>query len=686
MEKRNSVVELVLSGKQDEDVSLAVYLIQSGIIKSKVAAIKNGKVALEIAANNNDKLAVGPDTEDIKALSVKDLFPIQDYKKTRLVIPQDRWDLWRGREITLSGDVSRCLPIIVPVSGRIAAPQIPVRCYPICNGVVEVYKTECCCPVIPPPRDFCDLFPFACENICERFPKLCDEWPELSTPWDPGIHILENYDYLQSVLANDPNVEMALPPQRVIEDAISLRKLPKSDINDFIQSRPYLRPILFPCRCSTSKIGESVIDEYGHFSFTYHSLIVPRPGCTVTYFFKVKQFLNNQWVYVYDGTQEHFSQDDVIHLRTFNRQALTCYHYDPPLNYPEPFVILQSIGHTDTYRLSGTPQAAEDGLNTVLADNAGLANGESPWAKTLSLLLYIHPDLKNIATFYRLSVVEADPSGNPKPGAPRKYLSSPVSWSHFYYDSNTHETKIGSKSLGPFIRNGEEALYQIPYPDNSEPWLGNQFHMTWDTTAEKNGRHLMKLDLFDGNGNKIKPLGAPGGGTEAEFVFLYRTNSTDTQEVPFPNLLHLFWVDNEPCKGLIEDILGGSGQIGGDCRFLSGDVSDSVTAYFRAYHNNGPVNGTFMRRYSLTYTRGLNQTVHDMAPQGYSNAPVTRAQGLPATAQKTFGELLDTGPNTMLKRCTFALRLYVESKHTNGFGQILEYNIERIASFALEVK
>ena len=156
--------------------------------------------------------------------------------------------------------------------------------------------------------------------------------------------------------------------------------------------------------------------------------------------------------------------------------------------------------------------------------------------------------------------------------------------------------------------------------------------------------------------------------------------------MPFADVAHLFWIDNQAVEGDIVDFRKNGVPSSEECQFISGPATTTVAVGFRAFHARGVLNptNTFMRSYALTWHRGLN------GPSGLF-ASGTADVGEPAagpphvSSSLTIGQLLGPWPAfpTTHQRCTFAVHLHVQAKHFNGSGRIQDYDFHETASFAL---
>lgn len=218
---------------------------------------------------------------------------------------------------------------------------------------------------------------------------------------------------------------------------------------------------------------------------------------------------------------------------------------------------------------------------------------------------------------------------------------------------------------------GENNLYRIPY-DADRDWQDDQYHGFLDTTGLDNDRYLVMIEVFDNGGNKLRPNGSSGPGTDAAFTYRRWSQPIGPLDnVPFAALTHMFWWDNRPSVGVIEDLgVGGSTS---QCQFLVGTPASIFSAGYRAYHPN-PM---FIYNHSLWWRRGLGGPTGYLvngSPDNAGQPPAPEANGT-----DTFGNML--GPNN---RCSFALNLNVNVKTSNGSGVLSYLNASDQAAFALE--
>ena len=726
--------KITFAGAQPNEQTppIAAYSLDAlGRVSGKIgAASADGKMDLSRAAKGS-VIAFGPDVantadldpEGLITLRLADQLPAWD-KSGEIQIPGPWWRGWIGLVTCVSGKAYRCTPFLGIEGLRANAlgsrrAIFPQRCEPLCNGLVEVWEyTVCCWPFLITyvPQVISNLAKFLAANPI-MFPV-----PPLPDPGPVERSLVKQVD---AALGAGKVSQSFAPSTELAVHLATLRILPAQDAVAYIEANPILWP--FWCTGSSAKLGETVLNPDGSFSFCYRHYPFFRLNCRTSYFYKVKQFVNGVWTYVYDGAAAHqyFSADEVANLRTLTGQVC----FQPPPLPGNNYIALQAIGETNTWALNSHWNGALAGVDqTQTGDvamaspvtDAGLETGNgAPWATTLALLLNYDPALQAASPspyYYRVSVVQADAAGKPMAGAPQVTLMTPISWS--YFDMSTNPVSIASQPLGPVTVGGNQGLYQIPYFGGSNPsWLGNQFHQYLDTTKLDNhivngpgignGRFLLVLEVFDKTGNRLVPsIATPTAtDTKASFNYVRLLDSTTTANVPFNSLTHMLWVDNRPVVGAIEYFMNSSGvQV---CQFYKGTSDTPFYVGFQAYHavmcdaSPSPVpSKSFMSSFYLDWQEGLGGTsglLASGADTNWSNGCTPSVANAISTATPppssppfdvpavTFGEMLGADPNTHqpLTACSFAITLDVYPKHTDGFGIIWGYDSIKTAALAL---
>ena len=463
-----------------------------------------------------------------------------------LDIPQKDWLRWLFVRRCVSGSVKRCFPypwyinrlvartqtaqvlnasaLQRGVTGaafeqvndaRIAFPNdytlYPFRCEVVCDGVVEVYRRTCCCTpwIIYDPR-IPELIN-ELEDLVAELPEI--EWPPRPQP-DPA--------FVQDV----PFLKEGALDQRVLnarQDLHALQTLPQAEIVEYINARPYLL-----CSCgTTTKVAEGSIHPDGDFHICWNEwpFFLPH-NCHHEYAYRVKQVFGDITITIYDGVAANhwYHYGEEADLVSYSPFARGCRHNDFPGE--GAFVLLQDIGDTGSWRLK-TPDATgwdrvatpvyNDGLAFPAANPAAAIGKylDRNWGGTLKLRYHFSEPMRAIgARYYRVSVVGADNNGNPT--GSRRYLS-PAEW---YYYEFTPSISVEKVALGPFNVGGQGDLYEIPY-DADRDWQSGQYHALLNTTEYANGRFLLTVEVFDNDGNLIRPTGTatPGGSVEGDFTY-----------------------------------------------------------------------------------------------------------------------------------------------------------------------
>ena len=745
-------VAFVGLGANDKAPPTALYSLDAnGAPVAKLASVDNGKLSLDSDKLKGLQVAVGPDVDDPKTLDPKSLLRfradqvIADWQRIGLQIPKDRWPIFLGELVCVSGHVKKCRPwwwdlvIANPVVTKLgvqrrllpgsltdlsasATLRIPYSCQPVCDGIVEIFERDCCCPVI----DWWDLVG-KLRDVLKQIPAEIN-WPVPPIP-DPGplagtIRTIGSIRLNPGLAAGLRTVATATvaagpalrpravdftqttPSARLYDDYRALLKTPHDQVTAFVDARPYLSA--YCCTCTTRKVGEVAIRPGGDFDFCYRRIphiVSLRTRCYSTFAYRVRQQIGGAWVTIYDGIAGHdyFAQGDVAELHTTNPAARSCADSPPPPDTGDgqPFVMLEYVTGTQTHHFNfpaqnGNSQFPAFGMTNP---NAGLYNFgtqiDCPWATSLGLRLWFSPSLAGTVVYYRLKAVPTDTSGHAT-GAP-VVLDTPVAWQRFVGVGDTEWTPLAAPTAEV---GGLTGLFRVPYWDAAHQWLSGQYHQVWNTAAAgsviENARYMLVLEVFGPGGAPITPASAgPGAPTARAFQFRRWDSASHTANVPHDDCAHLFWINNRPVSGDIHDLRLGGVANTEECQFMASHASDTVSIGFRAYHVDGLTTGggpgdtdSFMAGYSISWQRGLN------GPTGYFETGVhdKGEAGPVASNALSLGFLLGPGPfppsTTPVAshtRCTFSVHLAVDAKHHNGGAFIDAYDYHETASFALEI-
>ena len=576
----------------------------------------------------------------------------------------------------------------------------PSRCFPVCEGVVEVYLRRCCW------RPFV-VFDPRIDDIIRHLEAI--PWPPIPTP-DPGPlgprpigpRPGSGPDPAPILRGGDVD-ELTINARR---DLLALRSLPAAERPAYIESRPYFRPLF---SCGTPKlVGSGFLQPEGEFQVCWRWFPTFLPAnCNEEVAYVVKQLIDGVTVTIYDGrlAGRWYNLGDTPTLTTYDKRALACRGDDTP-PVPGAVVFLELIGDTESNQLESPAPNGWDRVNTPAFNSGLLFPATAAAAKgvlrncnlggTLNLLYRFSEPLRGVgAKYYRLTVQPADVNGNPTGTAQR--IGPPNSqWRKFRFSEGSIQVVAVPLAAGP-VASGETDLWTIPYdadlkgdPAVSEEWLANQFHGQIDTTKFTDGKYLLTVEVFNAAGQRLRPTGADGAGTEAPFQYKLWQKSAGTDLFPsvaFAGLTHMLWWDNRFGVGDNEGVdVTDSPTPVGTCLFLRGPATAKLMIRHRAYHPE-PM---FFHNYSLTAFRGLEGAVNSPPAIVNGNLPVPDAAanaGKPpaAAALSTgteFSALLGTHP-----RCSFAVNLTMSLKTTNGYvsGFLYQGNLRDTVAFALEI-
>jgi hypothetical protein len=720
-------IEVRLAGLQpgDRKPVVALYLIgPKGVIESKIGAVSEDRLTIpaKLPRTRETILALGPDSPDPSTLNPGALFQVRgdqiaSWEAGGLVtIPRSIWFPWPFWFACVSGKVQKCPWIIwdqpSPGYRPIQFPPFPWRCAPICNGVVEVYEQRCCCRLLYEPIDLAGLIAALREYVVQ-FPPI----PIPGPGPDPFLVDRELAYNIKVGQATAERTNGGLPGFDAVAEIEKLQSYTPEEATVYVRGATYLWP--FICSCESRLVGETVLGPGGDFSFCYFRFPFfewPWLDCSFSYAYKVKQWNGTGWDYVYDGValRQYFMDDSNALITTFLGQAC-----DPgsPVGSNRPYVMLEAIGSTDSWHLVSGDQTANltmpsppanGGLvfppasgSGDLAGGAGASPLNAPWGQTLPLRLRFDPGMQGLgAAFYRISVVPTTDGMNPS--GPAQVLTSPVAWGKFV--SVGGQVVVQNTSLGPQVVGGQDGLYEIPYgPD----WLWSQFHNYWTTASGDptaggakyfaDGRYFAMVEVFDATGTRLVPDTQPAVAPDQAqaFDYLKWETAATTTKIPYADLLHLLWIDNNPCVAHIVDLRENGAPNPDTCQYMSGGCCDQFSAGFRAYHptiDSITAPETFMQYFEVWWRQGLGGS-SGIPQEGSTNEPHPWSAFNPAvTPPGSFCSMLGVLPDLIdpckpqsPAKCTFALNLYVWAKHWNGSGRLSIYDRSDQASFSLEV-
>jgi hypothetical protein len=708
----NIKVTFVGLGEGEAPPEVALYQLDNdGKPAAKLAQVRQGAFSVA-AARLQGQVALGPDVANLSELEPERLVRYRAEEIANvwagqgLVLPKARWDIIFPSFRCVTGRVRKCRPFwwdivtqVKPVATRgikysralalhdqvISTVQaatlaggtryFPWRCVPICEGRVEIFEKQCCCPII--------VLPDLIDRIREYLERIPFPWPPIPEPDPPPYRRLQARRPLKAPAGSvSPEFDWAaVPPERLYEAYRDLVRLPPAEAERYAMERDWLYP--FICSCTIKKVGEVAIQPGGEFHFCYPRRR-PALGCSLTYAYRVKQYFFPFWIRVYDGLAAGawFSGSEEAELRVVNPKAMPCedHDYPPPPNSGKPFIMLHHIGAYGTFHHQFPTQTAASKFGSV-GGNDGLYSVGSvpdcPWTNLLKLFLFPSSDLQPIASYYRLTIVQVDATGSPT-GSPRQ-LDADISWK--WRASNT---VFGSDKLGPVNVGSETNLYRIPYkrPAGQGDWDPGQHHQEWNTLEDSDGKYMLILEVFDGAGKKIVPNNgtSPVPANMKPFAFLRWDSAASTSEVLFADCAHILWTDRVPVFGDIEDLRKNGVPNVAQCQYLRGDIDDEFSIGYRAYHVHGVSNSdSFMASHSISWQRGLNGDTGTLAPETSATMDAGEGASAAQSGSATFGAMLNGQ-----QKCTFSVTLEVSPKHWDGVTFVGPV-FRETASFALDV-
>jgi hypothetical protein len=620
-----------------------------------------------------------------------------------LQIAEERWRHLYWATQCVSGTVRRCFPWLSLVDHLVARSSVatigpshvdlslvdplrislPFRCATVCQGVVEVYRHRCCCypPIIVDPGDIFEPpvrwppIPWPDPN---PFPFPEPEPGPFPVPHGPGPDPAP-FEHLDRVATSG-----ALDVRKLNQehDQFAMQNLKGDRLQEYVAARSYLW-----CQCGGgTKVAEGLISDDGSFSVCWPEFPTISIGqCSDEYAYKVKQSIDGRSVTIYDGPAagQWFSASDNPTLTSYSSVAVSCTG-DPVIPGADgAIVLLHEIGATESHRLGSPAQDSPDSVQTPTW-NSGLidpAATDGPSVNrnlggTLGLRYFFSHGMKVLgARFFRVEVAAADAVGDPV----GSWAAVPVpAWTAWKW---TGAGWIRAQhSLGP----DPSGLYVIPFQDVNllaplEEWDPDQFHALLDTAQRPAGKYLVRIEVFDGAGNQIKPTGATGPGTARAFTFgRWRIPAGPPDPVPYSALTHFLWWDNRPAQASIDAIRLNGSASSAVCQFLEGPSGALVSLDYRAYHPSvgAPL---FLRGHSLSIRKGLNGPTTTLVANAFAEVgePPASAQTSPAV---TLATLL--AGNT---KCAFAATLSAGVKTTNGSGTLTNLDAEVVAAFAAEI-
>jgi hypothetical protein len=581
----------------------------------------------------------------------------------------------------------------------------PVRCFPVCLGTVTVFRRTCCCwpLVIDDPR-----IPVLIRDlgrIVEQLPTFPPgKFPPPPPPPDPFATPLFRGGALNEVALN------------ATADLRTLRSLSGEAAVQYVNSRAYL--LRHICSCSApQRMGSGALLADGTFNVCWREPFrFLLPNCHDEFAYVVTQTIGGTTTTIYDGIAAgawYHAGDNPV-LTTYRADAFSC--NETGTTGGDAVVFLDLVGDTESHHLttpdstawdSVAPPNNQSGLLFPVDIGHGLLRN---LGGILELTYTFSEGMKNPATvgavYYRVSVAKADVNGNAI--GPRVYFEDALKWSQVV-GSDIVPVVLGPETVPPVT--GEKFLYKIPYGSDGTWTGGITYHARINTTQasiagpvdlnDPAANYLITLEVFDGAGNRLRPLGTAASGqpgTENPKPFKYRRwfqaaggPGDDTKDVPFAALTHLFCWDNRAPVADIERLVLDGDASKAECQFLKAGADAEFAIEYRAYVPDV----RFQQDHTIGWVRGLNGSALNGGAGSLSTPLSPGNVGMPPALPQNSGvntfELMLSEPNptpppdkVVLERCAFAVTLTTRAKTTDGHSFSYPHAEEQ-AAFALEI-
>lgn len=710
-------LELMERASAEAYPNITVYIVdRAAKIIEKIPVDKEGAFAIsEKLPTGATRVIIGPTADTLSEIPGEEqlVYRAADFtdivrNKKIVELSKRDWSKWLYHKYCVSGQIKKCYPVYCDfpqlfetpkpfnkfrehgVSGDISdlSRLLPEnmgnclrRCRTICEGAVEVYRRQCCCPPLV-------IYDARIRDIITNLERKVEKIPNISEMKLPPRPQPDPSPLERLPFFSDGVLEM--PIVNAKHDLQMLRTLSPQEQVEYLKPRHYLW-----CGCSRPvKVAEGFIRSDGEFHICWtERLRLMLKHCHDEYTFVVKQNIDGATVIIYNGIKAHkwFHYGDYAELTTYLSKAIVCKHAE--FEGTGAFAVLDSIGTTPSYKLHTPNQAGWDsvmapGINDGLVDVNAIGNNCN-WGGTLRFFYHFSEKMKGKgAKYYRVSAIR---SNGGLPTGKRIFLTAPL-WQ--YWEKVGADIVQKSVSLGPESKNGQENLYIIPFDDDRE-WRDLQYHAILDSGnsnlfPDGPGQYLITLEIFNAAGQLLRPLTAADPGSSVAADFMYRRwiqPDWVTQDVPFAALTHMVWWDNRAAEGEIVDLRLDGVPNTSQCQFISAlpPSSDSrFSAGYRAYHPN-PL---FLWKHELWWHRGLKGDTGALT----SPYPSTANVGVPpappqeSNAPKFSVMLHDSVSGMDFPKCTFSVNLHVHVKTWDGTARLDYLDRYDQASFALQQK
>lgn len=447
----------VAAKKKERPTDVVVYALDAdGNVLDEAQVNARGVFRLSAAAlEEAAEIKFGPPQEDpatskaLKQLRVEEVARKIEIGEA-IDVAEAIWRPWFPITLCVGGSVKKCwlfpgvltskLALASPSRSLAPAPGVSVPlalaespfvhsylpfCVPVCHGIVEVYRRQCCCSplVVYDPR--IDL-------VIERL-------EEIEVPIEVGpIPDPPPVDVVERVFTGGAEDQLKVNAHR---DLVNLKALAPAERVEYIEARDYLAWLY--CFCSTPvKVADGFLDD-GQFDICWKEPLRLIPlWCYERYAYVVKQSIDGATVTIYDGVAagDWYTLQQRPTLVSYHPEAIGCTpRPDPPLT--GAWVYLQDVGGAGAYRLHAPDQTSPNSVGPLSYNSGLLDPAANPLAAkgklldrnlggTLWLRYHFSESLAGSgvdARYYRISVAKANNAGGPagpwKTVAPNEWRS-----------------------------------------------------------------------------------------------------------------------------------------------------------------------------------------------------------------------------------------------------------------------
>jgi hypothetical protein len=226
-----------------------------------------------------------------------------------------------------------------------------------------------------------------------------------------------------------------------------------------------------------------------------------------------------------------------------------------------------------------------------------------------------------------------------------------------------------SHNLGPKTVNGVPALYEVRDTEHYL-WYNPDKIGTWHTwlTEPDTGKYVLRLEVFDENGNKLPSVDYRDGTAPPNGVLPSMIDHSDL----------VITLDNKPPERDLQIL-----KVINECGVIPWSSVPPLDFDISVSQENGRLHS-----WGLQYTKGVNQTVHVLQSHSSNN-------GAPSAVNTTISGaplLLDPGTSDgkLDSTCAFALKLWARAHITDGrstswgaYPRFIYYR-EQIKAIAIE--